>query len=186
MGLFGGPGKKMDKNQDVHSDINDVRRMVDNSSGMRMSNVRAPEESSVPTWRPQGNDEWKMPSENKWDIEHDDVNQQASAPLFVKIDRYRNLVSSLGAIKSSMGLLRSSLATMNELEKARQQNMLIVQGTVDKVEKRLAMLDKELVRPSGFTSPSSNEDYQDMHSVGATVADLKGQIQQLKSELEQM
>lgn len=186
MGIFGGPSKKLDKNQDVHSDINDVRRMVDNSSGMRMSNVRAPEESSVPIWRPQGSDEWKAPSENKWDIEHEDVSQPISAPLFVKIDRYRNLVSSLGAIKSSMSLLKSSLATMNELEKARQENMAIVQGTVDKVEKKLAMLDKELVRPSGFTSPSSPDDYQDMRGVGATVADLKGQIQQLKSELEQM
>jgi hypothetical protein len=185
MGIFGG-SKKMDKNQDIHSDLNDVRRMVDNSPTMRMSNVRVPEESSVPTWKQPQSEEWDVPMQNKWDIEHDEIAQPTAAPLFVKIDRYRNLITSLGAIKSGINLLRTSLTTLNELDKARQQNMLIIQGTIEKIEKRIQALDKELVRPSGFSAPSSPEDYQDVHSVGATIADLRGQIQQLKSELEQM
>lgn len=186
MGLFGGPSKKMDKSQDVHSDMEDVRRMVDNSQSMRMSNVRAPDESAVPTWKQPPSEEWNMPAKDRWDIEHDEVAQPTAAPLFVKIDRYRNLVTSLGAIKSGIGLLRTSLATLNELDKAKQQNMSVIQGTVEKIEKRIQTLDRELVRPSGFSAPSSPEDYQDVHSVGATVADLRGQIQQLRSELEQM
>jgi chromosome segregation ATPase len=125
---------------------------------------------------------------NKWDIEPEpEMMQPASAPLFVKIDRYRNILSDLGSIKAAIGMLRTSFGALNELERARQQTMGVIQAALEKVDKRLGALDTNLVKPTGFTSQTGpQEQIGEVHNVEGTIADLRGQIQQLKSELQQM
>ena len=105
------------------------------------------------------------------------------APLFVKIDRYRNILNSLGQLRTSIVMIRNSFATLNELEKARFETLKLIEEAVGRVENKLSALDSELIRPAGYHSEVSPE-YQDVETVQATVADLKGQIDQLKSQLE--
>ncbi len=105
------------------------------------------------------------------------------APLFVKIDRYRNILNALGQLKTSIVMIRNSFSTLNELEKARFETLKLIEEAVGRLENKLSALDTELVRPAGFHSDASPE-YQDVETVHATVADLKGQIEQLKSELD--
>ncbi len=105
------------------------------------------------------------------------------APLFVNIDRYRNILNALGYMRTSLIMIRNSFATLNELEKARNETLKLIQEAIEKLDKKLATLDSELIRPAGYHSDTSPE-YQDVETVQATVADLKGQIEQLKSELE--
>jgi phage shock protein A len=82
---------------------------------------------------------------------------------------------------------------LSELDKARDETFKVVQEAIGKLEGRLNSLDQELVRPSGLqerpATPSydtviERPEYQDVETVEATIADLKGQIEQLKSELE--
>jgi hypothetical protein len=40
------------------------------------------------------------------------------------------------------------------------------------------------VRPSGYHEIVETPEYQDVETVEATIADLRGQIEQLKTELE--
>lgn len=107
------------------------------------------------------------------------------APLFVKIDRYRQILNAIGYLKTSMVIIRNSLLTLNELDKAREETMKIIQEALEKTEKKISELDSELVRPSGYHELEKPE-YQDVETIEATIADLKGQIEQLKSEVESM
>lgn len=109
----------------------------------------------------------------------------AYAPLFVKIDRYRNVLNALGQLKTSVIMIRNSFSTLNELEKARYETLKLIEDAVGKLESKLSALDAELLRPAGQHIEASPE-YQDVQTVHATVADLKGQIEQLKSELDHM
>lgn len=109
----------------------------------------------------------------------------AYAPLFVKIDRYRNVLNALGQLKTSVIMIRNSFSTLNELEKARYETLKLIEDAVGKLESKLSALDAELLRPAGQHMEASPE-YQDVQTVHATVADLKGQIEQLKSELDHM
>ncbi len=113
------------------------------------------------------------------------VNRPAFAPLFVKIDRYRNILNALGQLRTSVVMIRNSFSTLNELEKARLETLKLIEEAVGKVETKLSSLDTELLRPTSAHMDVTPE-YQDVETVQATVADLKGQISQLKTELEQL
>jgi hypothetical protein len=113
------------------------------------------------------------------------------APLFVKIDRYRQILSAVGHLKTTMIMIKNSLITLRELDKARDETFKLVEDAIENLENRLNSLDQELVRPSGFQDriPVTHEvtekaQYQDVETIEATIADLKGQIEQLKSELD--
>ena len=118
------------------------------------------------------------------------VNRPAFAPLFVKIDRYRQMLTVLGSLKTAMMIVKNSFTTLGELEKAREETYTLIKETVEKVDKKIIDLDAELIRPAGFhdavNTATENLAYQDVQTVEATIADLKGQIDQLKSELERM
>jgi len=110
----------------------------------------------------------------------------AFAPLFVKIDRYRQILNSIGYLKTTMIMIKNSLMALTELDKAREETIKLIQDAVGKLENRLVSLDKELVRPTGYHEISEKHEYHDVETVEATVADLKGQIEQLRSELQTM
>ncbi len=111
----------------------------------------------------------------------------AIAPLFVKIDRYRQILGTIGNLKTALVIVKNSLGTLHQIEKTRDATFEIVSDIVNKMDEKLVNLDNELLRPAGFheTSESSPEK-QDIRSIEATVADLQGQIEQLKSELGKM
>ncbi len=126
------------------------------------------------------------------------VDRPSFAPLFVKIDRYRQILNTLGYLKTAMIMIKNSFITLNELEKAREETFSLINEAIEKIDSKISGLDSELIRPAGFhdnSTPaekmekiekSTSMDYQDAETVEATVADLKGQIDQLKAELERM
>lgn len=109
------------------------------------------------------------------------------APLFVKIDRYRQILNTIGNIKTALMIVKNSLGTLHQIEKVRDETFNIVNDIVNKMDEKLVNLDNELLRPAGFheTREGSPEE-QDIRTIEATVADLRGQIEQLKAELGKM
>ncbi len=116
------------------------------------------------------------------------VDRPTFAPLFVKIDRYRQILNTLGYLKTAMIMIKNSFVTLNELERARLETSSLIKEALEKIDKKISALDTELIRPAGFhdTAQSEKLEYQDVETVEATVADLKGQIDQLKAELDRM
>ena len=106
----------------------------------------------------------------------------AFAPLFIKLDKYKGLLSAMGYLKTNLVMLRSSLAILKDLDKLREENLKIVEEGMEKMEKKIAILDSEFLRPSGFRDEM--HDVKDVEMLEGTVSDLKGQIAQLKAELE--
>lgn len=106
------------------------------------------------------------------------------APLFVRLNRYKQILSTMNYLKNTINMVKSALSVLNELDKMREQNLKMVQGAIDKVEEKMLKLDSEFMRPSGFVEEIP--EVQDVEIVEATLSDLKGQIDQLKSEIEQM
>lgn len=185
MGIFGGWNKDEKKPVDFPKDIEDIKNVVDNTPNMRMSH--GSQQDDPTPWRPQP-EEWnpqQPPTRENWEHEQQD-NTPVFAPLFVKIDRYRNILSAITSIKTTVVVIRNSLGVMMELDKARQQAMSLMRDAMEKVDKRLSNLDNELVRPSGFTTQTPMDVSQDVHGVENTLSDLKSQIAQLKNELQQM
>jgi len=103
--------------------------------------------------------------------------------LFVKLDKYKQLLSNLIQVKSSIAILKNNLIVFNELDKLRNENMKLVQENLEKVEKKIADLDAALLKPSGFREEFIPQ-MEEVASIEATIADLKSQMAQLRGELE--
>ena len=109
--------------------------------------------------------------------------EPVQAPLFIKLDRYREIISNLTQLKTLVAVVKNSLSTLIQLEKARDETIQVVKKTLSKIDEKLSILDKELVRPTGF-APTTAPEYHEIQSVETTIAGLKGQIEQLKAELQ--
>ena len=84
-------------------------------------------------------------------------------------------------------IVKNSLGTLNQIEKVRDDTFNIVSDVIEKMDDKLIDLDNNLLRPAGFhESGEGSPEQQDIRSIEATVADLQGQIEQLKSEVGKM
>ncbi|MBU5537259.1 MAG: hypothetical protein QW818_00740 [Candidatus Aenigmatarchaeota archaeon] len=109
------------------------------------------------------------------------------APLFVKMDRYRQILTTIGNLKTAVMIVKNSLGTLQQIEKVRDETFNIVNDIVEKIDNKIIELDNNLLRPAGFhESEEIFSEQQDIRTIEATVADLRGQIEQLKSELSKM
>lgn len=185
MALF---GRKEEKTAKLGESLEEMKKAVEEDK----STLPKPEETQE---SPISRLLEEKPSEVKPKPEPIEAERPSFAPLFVKIDRYRQILNAIGYLKTTMIMIKNSLITLSELDKARDETFKLIQDAMGKLEDKLSSLDQELIRPSGFQDRTithtdtsehlpENPEYQDVETVQATIADLKGQIEQLKFELD--
>ena len=81
-------------------------------------------------------------------------------------------------------MLKNSLQILSELEKLREDNLKLISENVKNLERRIAKLDSDFLRPSGFHEQL--QEIQDIQSIEGTIIDLKTQIERLRAELERI
>ncbi len=106
-----------------------------------------------------------------------------SAPLFVKIEKYRNVLNTLNDLKTTVLMLKNALVVQKELERTRDENVNLIQLGINKIDKKLLALDAEFLRPRGYIEQLPTHMHESEGLEGA-VDNLKSQIDDLKSELE--
>jgi len=108
-----------------------------------------------------------------------------NVPLFVKIEKYKNVLSVLNEMKTTIMMLKNALTLEQELEKARNENITLIQNAVGKIERKILAMDAEFLRPSGYKEQLPEQVYE-AESLDYAVDTLKSQIDELKSELEEV
>jgi len=122
-----------------------------------------------------------------------------SVPLFIKLDRYKNILHTISDLKSTVRKVKNAFEMFSEMERVKAQNLRVLEAAVQKVEARLADLDSEFLRPAGLkekeveqpqefsvaeeTQNGSNGNDEGLHGM---ISDLRTQITKLKEELDQM
>lgn len=104
------------------------------------------------------------------------------APLFVKLERYREILNLLNELKGTLESIRNAFVMLNEMDRLRYENMKIVQGAIDAVDERLKSLDSEFVRPIGFDDQNQTVPYAE--GLEGELEALKGQVEQLRGDLK--
>lgn len=107
------------------------------------------------------------------------------APLFIKLDRYKKILSSMNEIKLTMVTIKNAFSVLSELDKLRAENLKMIKGALEKLDKKLLSLDSEFLRPTGFREEFIPDMYT-AESLEGIIADLKSQVEQLKAELQSM
>jgi hypothetical protein len=122
-----------------------------------------------------------------------------SVPLFIKLDRYKNILHTISDLKSTVTKVKNAFEMFSEMERVKAQNLRVLEAAVQKVEARLADLDSEFLRPAGLKEKEveqpqefsvaeeiqngSNGNDEGLHGM---ISDLRVQITKLKEELDQM
>ncbi|MEM5875269.1 MAG: hypothetical protein QXW01_00425 [Candidatus Aenigmatarchaeota archaeon] len=109
--------------------------------------------------------------------------EDISVPLFVKIDKYRNIVSSLMQIKTYLITLKNTIVAIEQLERARVESLSALSKTIEKINEKITELENNLVKPIGF-SFGVPETVEELSTVHSAISSLKSQIEELKAELE--
>ncbi|MBS3055318.1 MAG: hypothetical protein J4452_02390 [Candidatus Aenigmarchaeota archaeon] len=106
-----------------------------------------------------------------------------SAPLFIKLDRYKSILHQMSEIKMTMLTVKNTLSVINEMDKLKADSMKMIQDAVARVEKKLVALDTEFLKPSGFHEMIPQQMARgDIHN---ELDALKGQIEALRYEMEE-
>lgn len=103
------------------------------------------------------------------------------APLFVKIDRYKEILEKLEQIKVSLHSLTDVMVLLNEVEHIRESTVKALRQGVTDLTDALIALDGEFVRPE--EAEISVRKSRERTRVEQYVGDLQSELSNLKKEL---
>jgi len=123
----------------------------------------------------------KEVEEKKEEVVHE--RRPAFAPLFVKLERYRAVLDTINDLKTALLMVKNALNIQRQIEGLKEENRRFLEAAVRKIDKKIASLDAEFLRPAGFEEEYPPVTYEPSGLEGV-VEDLKKQIESLKSELK--
>ncbi|MFH8132508.1 MAG: hypothetical protein QW321_02790 [Candidatus Aenigmatarchaeota archaeon] len=104
-------------------------------------------------------------------------------PLFIKLERYEEVLNTLEELKNILKIFKSFISTLDESEKIRNGCIDLMKQNLNKFEEKLSSLDSILLRPA---THEVSEEVADKQEVKDTLLNLKSQIDKLKHELESL
>ena len=107
----------------------------------------------------------------------------SSAPLFIKLSKYNDILYSLEQLKTSVSLMREQIAMLNEIDRLKSENMRLLETTTEKVSAKLMSIDSEFTRPQDFQGEYSQVEMDEVETLENTISDLQSQIEILKQEV---
>ena len=105
------------------------------------------------------------------------------APLFIKIDKYSDLLAHVKEMKRFLGMFKQTLDVMRDIETARDDALKILRASATRLERVLETADAELLKPDISEQVEAAGKEEAAH-VQDTLESLKSEINSLKSELK--
>lgn len=108
------------------------------------------------------------------------------APLFVKIDRYREVLSTIENLKTLLLSVRDLLNLTQQIDKIKNESQLLMQKNIQEIARYVAALDTEFIRPKGIdiASVTAAKVPLEVEKVEDYVSDLQHELENLRSRLQ--
>jgi hypothetical protein len=107
------------------------------------------------------------------------------APIFVRVDRYKEILSHIQELKSSITNLQSALAVRKYIHKFNAQSDEILEKSLKKFSESTDMFSREFVTPRGAGHFAGNEGKPE-DVIDGTISQLSDEVTKLKEELEKI
>ncbi len=129
-------------------------------------------------------DDYPMPVAKEKPVYEETYTESPGAPLFVKVDKYRDVLRDVHELKLYTAGIKQVLDLLHDIETIRVDANKVLRATVQRIEKTLTEVDSELLRPRGaIMSEVAREDTEVRHLEGS-LTDLQKQLSDLKRELQ--
>jgi len=106
------------------------------------------------------------------------------APLFIKLEKYEEILNTIADVKSVLNLLKDSFSVFEENERIRTETIEAIKENIERVGEKISSLDSILLRPAGYEERREKEFRAE--EVKDTLSALKSQIDKLKQELRSL
>ncbi len=106
------------------------------------------------------------------------------APLFVKIDRYHEILNTIQNLKSTLLGARDLLNLMQQLDRMKIEAETLLQKNIQEVVLNISNMDKEFVKPKGIQTEEHPVPDMEYEKVECYVGDLQRELDNLKSQLQ--
>ncbi|MBI4452911.1 hypothetical protein HY637_05765 [Candidatus Woesearchaeota archaeon] len=70
------------------------------------------------------------------------MKERVGAPVFVKVDEYKEILDVLDMVKGKIGEIRDTLSGINELRGEEDAEVSMWNSTIDDIEKKIEDIDK--------------------------------------------
>lgn len=130
----------------------------------------------LPVFRLEENRQFSKPSVSRAYPKTD-----PSAPLFVKVDRYNEIISKLQETKDLLRGVKTVFPVLLEIDQVKRDATESLRVTLQKIEKNMAELDSDLVRPGQARIEAPCEVPSHIES---SLSDLHSQLSSLRGQLE--
>lgn len=70
------------------------------------------------------------------------MKEKLGAPVFVKVDEYKEILDVLDMVKGKISEVRNTLASINDLRNEEDSEVSIWNGTIDNIEKKIDEIDR--------------------------------------------
>ena len=104
------------------------------------------------------------------------------APLFVKIDKYKEVLQNLEEIRGSLDELKQLFELMNEVDEIKRRGMKELKEGMSGLAGTLVSMDDKFIRPEGTEEVISEPGSQ----TSKTVKDLQEDLRELRDSLKRI
>ncbi|MFH0956796.1 MAG: hypothetical protein V1813_02960 [Candidatus Aenigmatarchaeota archaeon] len=108
-----------------------------------------------------------------------------SPPVFVKVDRYRELLEDVQKLRSYSLGMRDALDAMSEIEKELKTAMNLTNKVLDKVNIIISSLDMKLLKKTGMAH-DEEAGVKPPEEVESYIKGIYDQVERLKGELQSL
>lgn len=107
----------------------------------------------------------------------------AAVPVFVKLERYKEIINSMNEVKVRLNTIKNAVSVLREIENLREECSKLIRNAIDKIDGKMTSLDAEFLRPIGYVEevPKVSREAESLDNI---LSDLKSKVDQLRSEIQ--
>ena len=109
---------------------------------------------------------------------------EQSAPLFVKVDKYKEILITVNELKLFLSGVKQLFTVFNEIEAIRSDTLNILRANMQRMEKSLTEMDNNLLRPQGMSMHGLGITHTETNYMEDTLTELQRQLAELKRDIQ--
>jgi hypothetical protein len=126
----------------------------------------------------------EMPKKTAYSQEFPARREEESAPLFVKVEKYREILNSMQEIKIFVSGMKQLFNILHDIETVREESLKIMRATIQRFERCVVEIDTELLRPKGADVGIVQRGTEEVKYIETSLAELQKTLSSLREELK--